>query len=1134
MFQGNNPIVCYATGSGDLRAASAATLWVPETVDTSGFVRGTSIASDGSGNTCIAYFNQTQLKLARRLSGVWTTEIVDRLPTPIAGAVGGYPSLRYDPNSDAFHISYYDVTNGDLKHAWGPASGPSAWTREVVDSDGRVGLWTSIIGPGPAGDEWVIAYYDSSLGALKVAVTQGTVPPTATTGRLHANAAAAVNLWTVSVIDSGNAGAYARMAGSYGHERIVYRDRANNRIKYAFGNAQLGSWQIETIVQTPPNPILPDGDPSLALSLALLGNAADSSAVTYYDPIAHDLRLATREGNEWRLAVLDSAGDVGSASGCTTKGVSHDSLFVAYRNTEGGALKFLSEPQPFLREIDSATPICDRMASVNGTVYAAVESGGTLYVGGSFAEAGSATGSAAPIDAASGLLQGFPKVTGVVNAVAPDGAGGWYVGGSFAHVAGVARSNLARLASDFSLTSWDPSPNGVVRALAVSGGAVYAGGDFTIIGGQPRNRIAKLDPTTGAATSWNPDANNAVRALLVTGGALYAGGDFTSLGGPTRNHIAVLDTATGLATACDPGANGNVHALAASGSLIYVGGEFTTIGGQLRNRAAAIDGGTCGITTWNPDANGTVRAVAVGASSVYLGGDFTTISGQIRSHVSGVTPAGGLNSFKPVLNGAVHALAVSGSVVYAGGDFTTIGATTRNRIAAFDASNGAPASWNPNANNRVHALAVNGTTVFAGGSFTGLAWSTRNNIAAIDVASGALKAWDPNATGASTGEVRALLVSGGTVYAGGFFNNIGGQARNRIAALDATTGLATAWNPNASAPVLALTLASSGSLLYVGGNFASIGGLTRPLIAAVDVGTGLADAWNAHANGPGSVWSIAVDGGTVYAGGDFTGMGGFACKLAAVSASSGSVLWSSQQFGAVMHALVVSAGKLYVGGEFSILRGAARAGLGALIAATGDTTAWNPKPDNVGIMALAMNGGHLYVGGDFSEIAGQLRNGAAAVDTATGYATEFNPDPAGDVAYALASSGPGIYLGGDFTAVAGLPHAGIACTEVPEMVSVPIDRPARDLEFGVRLFPNPTSSRARVEFTLSKAAHVRVLVFDVQGRIVSRLLDQRRPAGRHEVVWDGRGAQGAAPAGVYFVRTDVFGRSTTRHVVLLR
>src|SRR2546427_12849804 len=76
-----------------------------------------------------------------------------------------------------------------------------------------------------------------------------------------------------------------------------------------------------------------------------------------------------------------------------------------------------------------------------------------------------------------------------------------------------------------------------------------------------------------------------------------------------------------------------------------------------------------------------------------------------------------------------------------------------------------------------------------------------------------------------------MAVSGSTVYAGGVFAYIGGQARNRIAALDATSGAATAWNPNANNVVY--TLAVSGSTVYAGGGFTGIGGPARNRIAAI-------------------------------------------------------------------------------------------------------------------------------------------------------------------------------------------------------------------------------------------------------------------------------------------------------------
>jgi hypothetical protein len=75
-------------------------------------------------------------------------------------------------------------------------------------------------------------------------------------------------------------------------------------------------------------------------------------------------------------------------------------------------------------------------------------------------------------------------------------------------------------------------------------------------------------------------------------------------------------------------------------------------------------------------------------------------------------------------------------------------------------------------------------------------------------------------------------VDGGAIYAGGGFTIIGGQTRNNVAALDATTGAADpAWNPNASAPVLALAVA--GSTVYAGGGFTSIGGGPQPYLAAI-------------------------------------------------------------------------------------------------------------------------------------------------------------------------------------------------------------------------------------------------------------------------------------------------------------
>jgi choice-of-anchor B domain-containing protein len=65
--------------------------------------------------------------------------------------------------------------------------------------------------------------------------------------------------------------------------------------------------------------------------------------------------------------------------------------------------------------------------------------------------------------------------------------------------------------------------------------------------------------------------------------------------------------------------------------------------------------------------------------------------------------------------------------------------------------------------------------------------------------------------------------------------------------------------------------------------------------------------------------------------------------------------------------------------------------------------------------------------------------------------------------------------------------------------------------------PNPFRSSTTIAFDLGAEGDVWLRVFDVSGRVVRTLLDGKVPAGRHEVVWDGRNEGGDAVAsGIYF------------------
>jgi hypothetical protein len=558
-----------------------------------------------------------------------------------------------------------------------------------------------------------------------------------------------------------------------------------------------------------------------------------------------------------------------------------------------------------------------------------------------------------------------------------------YVGGEFtsvgeAYAYGVGLDPMTGKADGF---TYEDINGPVYAAVSDGNGGWYIGGDFTQIGPYTRNRLAHI-LANGEISLWNPHANGAVRALAVSGWTVYVGGQFTTIGGATRNHLAAIGS-DGSLQSWNPNANSAVYALAVSGSTVYAGGLFTSIGGQTRNYLAAIGSDGSSVTFWDPNANNIVRALAVNDSTVYVGGDFTNIGGAARNRLAAIGSDGSLVTFwDPNANNPVYALAVSGSTVYAGGAFTQIGCNTgcsitggpftRNRLAAIHTNGTSLLAWNPNAGALVRALAVSGSTVYAGGQFTSIGGTARNRLAAIDIGGTCLTSytpgcrlnWNPNASS----DVYALAVSGSTVYAGGIFTSIGGQTRNYLAAIG-SDGSVQSWNPNANNLVIAL--AASGSTIYTGGDFNDIGGTGRNRLAAIGT-DGSLQSWNPNASG--SVLALAVSGSTVYAGGAFTMIGGQTRNRLAAIGTDGSLLAWDPNANSTVRALAVSGSIVYAGGVFtqigcntgcSITGGPFTRNYLAAIGTNGSLQSWNPNANNW-VIALAASGSTIYTGGSFT------------------------------------------------------------------------------------------------------------------------------------------------------------------------
>jgi hypothetical protein len=84
--------------------------------------------------------------------------------------------------------------------------------------------------------------------------------------------------------------------------------------------------------------------------------------------------------------------------------------------------------------------------------------------------------------------------------------------------------------------------------------------------------------------------------------------------------------------------------------------------------------------------------------------------------------------------------------------------------------------------------------------------------------------------------------------------------------------------------------------------------------------------------------------------------------------------------------------------------------------------------------------------------------------------------------------------------------------------------------------PNPFNPTTTIHFDLAREGHVTLRVYDVGGRLVRTLVDERMSAGfDHRVVWSGLDEAGSPVAsGIYFARLVAGEVTATRKLVMLK
>jgi len=363
------------------------------------------------------------------------------------------------------------------------------------------------------------------------------------------------------------------------------------------------------------------------------------------------------------------------------------------------------------------------------------------------------------------------------------------------------------------------------------------------------------------------------------------------------------------------------------------------------------------------------------------------------------------------LNLAASALEVTPGTLYVGGKFTNAGGIAdADRIAKWNGSTWSAVSSSAEQidNGEVFAIAVAGGKVYAGGVFTDAGTSNADNLAVWDGST-----WEPfcTAPGQAIGNVRALQVVGPTLYVGGDFQNGAGIATaDYLLACDLASGTPSATTIDPAHPfsgsVKALTVTSDGTL-YAGGRFTNLED-----DAAAD---------NVAYLPPGGTWQPMGGGG-----------GPCGCAL-----------------DAFVRALTAIGTDVFVGTEGSNVDGIAQADhvarwdgseWSAIGSNTAGTNGWFPTGTN--IYGLASAGSNVFASGTFQNADGDAR----ADNVAWFDGTRWQPvgsNGAGNGPWigegsALAVFGQRLYAAGNFTSAGGDVQAQSAASfPLSNLIAVP-------------------------------------------------------------------------------------------------
>ena len=543
----------------------------------------------------------------------------------------------------------------------------------------------------------------------------------------------------------------------------------------------------------------------------------------------------------------------------------------------------------------------------------AIQSNEKIIIGGDFTTINGITRNRiAQLNTDGSLDTSFDPGTGLnsgSNSIAVQLEGKIIIGGNFTTFNDISQKQITRLNADGSLdTSFNIGigTNSTVNAISTqSDGKIVIGGTFTTYNGISRNGITRLNTDGSLDTSFsvgsgtgngNVTSNRVYCSAILTDGKIIIGGDFTSYNGTFQNRIARLNSNGSLDSTFNPSTAANnavlTTAIQADGKSI-IGGHFSTYNGVLRNRIARLnlDGSVDTSFNFTADFNYTkITATALQQNGkIIVLGSFTNDSGQLFDRIFRLNTNGSLDTSFLSTSGEASTPLLKTIVIQSddkillGGDFTSYRDIPRSKIARLNADGtldtGFDSSIGISNAGYVNSVAIEPDgKIIVGGFFSDYNGNARNKIARLN-ANGSLDTSSFNSGfGVGNGEVNSIsLQSDGKIIIVGNFLDFNSTSRNRIARLKADGSLDTNFNlgTGASSRVVSISIQPDDKII-IGGYFTSYNGIARSGIARLNADGSLDTGFNVGSgvNSIVATTSIQSDG-KIVVGGYFTNYNGF-------------------------------------------------------------------------------------------------------------------------------------------------------------------------------------------------------------------------------------------------------------------